>query len=589
MNIIQNIQKQITTRSYLLNVFFIVFMYFTFFSCTQKDYLRQHEDLLAVENFLWQRDFVNAEELLNTIDTALLLEEDKMVWCLYNEHLHLQKLGNLIGDTTLPFILDFFIQKNMNRYTAHAYYLLGRIHTLKNEEGEGMLQFKRAEELLLKEPNLPKELLGELYYQMARCSGIAELLDETYFYSTKALPYAYETQTYRTLSECYKLMANVLNNKSDFDSISSSDVVNFYDSALYYYELTPNHHKGNFHIISFNKADYMHDTLGIFQHSKYLVDSLNFLPNAVFLIQHYIDVNNIDSALYYLKIFASDTTNTRRNTRWSLKQYKYYDAYCTLLKGEEYESAILFKTLYEDLENELKATEKTRTYAVSRRYDVEKEQRERLEVEVEKQQLWILLLIAIGGVAVLLLIFFVYRENDHRKHAQLAAQNELQAQRIEALNNELTLKRDSLRQKLLQRIELTRQLHLQEMKTNENQVIEQLPTWTQHFIESQLLLNEEISEALCKEFDALYYNMLSTLQREYPRFSQADKLMCVLIMLQIPITDVCVLLNVPKQTVWNRRNRIKEHIGLQNGVNIEEWLSEYAVLLVLKHTKNLQV
>ena len=50
-----------------------------------------------------------------------------------------------------------------------------------------------------------------------------------------------------------------------------------------------------------------------------------------------------------------------------------------------------------------------------------------------------------------------------------------------------------------------------------------------------------------------------------------------LIILGIDNADICLLLGLAKNTVWNRRNRIKQTIGLDGDTNLDWWLiNEYS-------------
>ncbi len=588
INTKQRHQKQNPTQNYLLSLFWAIFAILMCVSCTEKEYITEHAGLQAVETALWERTFAAGEERLHEIDTNQLSEADRMIWHLYQEEFNIKNNLTEQTDSRIEPLLAYFTQHKMYRYAGQANFILGKLQNWQNNEEKAMQIFKQAEEYLLKSVQPPLHILANLYNEVAKCYSALGLHKECINNCKESMHYAHQAKNPYFVSAAYKLLANTYHSiqRTGEKTIPTDSIVSLYDSALHYNSFTFKH-VGNYHIIGYNKAYMLQDTTSMILHSKYLINQRNFYLPADMLVTYYLNHNELDSAKYYLDKLALGTIDQPYNTRLNTEMYYYLEARYLAMTGKTQEANEKLLQLYQDFVISKSKNEDVRTYAISRKYDVEKEQRERLEVEVEKQRLWLSLLLTIGGMAVLLLVFFVYRERTHRKQTQLEVTNKLQTQHIEALNKELEIKRETLRKNLLQRIELTQQLHLQQMKGNDEP--NQLPPWIQQFIDSQLLSNEEMSKTLCREFDELYYNMLTSLRADYARVTQADILMCVLIMLQLSIADVCVLLSVPKQTVWNRRNRIKEHIGIGNEVGLEKWLQKYALQVALtRSSKDLQ-
>ncbi len=577
----ENTKNQNPTRFGIRLLFWAIWTCLICVSCREREYITQHSGLQAVETALWERTFAAGEEMLYAIDTNQLAENDRMIWNLYSEEFNMQNNQTAHTRTCIEPLLAYFKQHNMYRYAGQASFILAQLQNWQNNEEEAMPIFKQAEEYLLKSIDPPLHVLADLYCEVAMCYSAIGLNKECRDNCEQSIYYARKAQNPYFMSASYKLIANTYSNenRAGENYLSVDSIVNLYDSALYYNSFTFKS-VGNYHIIGYNRAYILQDTASMILHSKYLVNRRNFYLPADMLVTYYLNHHELDSAKYYLDKLAQGTINKPYNTRLNNEMYYFLEARYLAMIGRTQEANEKLLQLYQDFVISKSKNEDVRTYAISRKYDVEKERRENLELEVEKQGLWILLIITISGVVILLLLFFVYRERSRKKRAELEVQNILQAQRIEALNKEVNIKRDSLRQNLLQRIELTRQLHLQQMKTSESGGMEPLPSWAQEFVDSHLLTNISISEALYEEFNTLYYNMLNTLKEDYPRLTRADLLMCILIMLQLPITDVCILLGVPKQTVWNRRNLVKERIGLGRKEDLQEWLDEYALSII---------
>ncbi len=582
INSLQNIQILKPTKYVFLLLSTLFWSTFFLSSCTQEQRQPQNPALQTIEQHIWQKEAQLGQTLLATQDTTTYTETDKQLFLLYAEHLRLLQEGSKYQPENIDRLTDYFRSHKLYKEAGQAAFIQGRVHIIHNEEEQAMLFFKQAEEFAEKDTLVSQYLLSELYYQMARCYRVEKLSLVAYSYCEKVLPLAYQTRNYFLLSETYKLMANIQADKQPIDHTPVQDIVNLYDSALTYYHLTPNRHRGNYHVISYNRAETIGDTAAIILHSRYLVDSINFLPNAIILTNYYLRKNQPDSARYYLNKFAPDTLSDRRNTRWSKEQFTYYDAYCNLLEFPHQEAAYSFKKLYDNLTHELAESEQTRTYQVSRQYDVEKEQRERLEVEVQKQGLTILLIIITASVCLLVLIFFIYRSNLQRKQEKQEAQIRLQEQRIESMNTDIRTKQENMRIVLLRRIEFTRRVQLERLRTSEKDqtLVEKLPQWAQTYFNEQLLNNEQTSQELRDEFNTIYYHVLDLLKIEYPRLTKADLLMIVLIILSIPLPDVSLLLAMPKQSIWNRRNFLKERLGLDRSADLDEFIHTHTRQLI---------
>ncbi len=576
--------KKIVTHSNLSKFFIVFLSCFLGVSCVQKNLPTTNIKLLQIEDKLLQRQNKSAKILLDDININTLNTNDKMLWYLYDHVYNVRKNGAAYVDTN-NVIIPYFEKKGLYRYAGHALIYKGKLLTLQQHEEEAMLCFKKAENYLLQSINISDYLLADLYYQMAICYKADGLIQEGDIYAQKAIQHGKQAPDYLLVSESYKIMGNTHIRTKEFDTIVQQEVINLYDSAIHYHYLNPRKKIGDYHNIAYNKALFLDDTIRKVLHGKYLVDSLHVLPPASAVANYYFNHNKLDSAWYYIQKLATDTNSTRYNTR------RMKDAYDTLYAkylqaiGNTEESSKRFAELAERFWERADMTERSRTYMIAQKYDVEKERAQRLELEVEKQNLWITLLITIGGTTILLLLFFIYQERMRRKNAQLEAQNIQQEQQIIALNNELALKRETLRQKLLQQIEFTRQMHLHQMRQGENEKENNIPSWLQNYINKQLLGNDKKGKTLCQEFNAIYHNMLKVLQTEYPEFTQADSMMCVFILLDFSITDICILLGIPKRTIWNRRNRIKEHLGLNQQADLDEWLKRYALKLAIAQAK----
>ncbi len=579
INELQLTKRQITNQGHFKVVCMCILCAILMINCTKNDGALNPQ-LSMAEEYFWMDNYIAGDSVLYAIDTAILSLNDKYVWQMLHEHFVTYKQRSLAVDSALQQLVTYFEKKKIYHYAAYGYYLQGWRDVVRNHETEAMLYYKKAEDYALYNPQKNTQLLANLYYKMAQCSKIEGALEQSVDFCNQAIYYAHQVQNFHIISSSYKSIANTNSVRYKSENITLQDVANQYDSAIYYYNLTSNKKLGNCYIIQYNKASIQKDSMAMFYYSKQLVDSFNFLPSAVPLIEYYVLRQNVDSARYYLDVFAPDTMTNRRNTRWSKDCYDFFEASCLLLEGDGVAAAEMFRKQYQELKSSLAETENTRTYAVSRKYDVEKEKREKLELELEKKGLTVSLVIAGACIIVCILILLVYREYTRRKQERMQKNQEI-------LEQDLTLKRDAMRQNFFTRVELTRDLYLSKMRketTAEEQ--KRWPAWLVRLVNEQTFAEPQKVEQLFEEFNVLYYNMLVDLSKQYPALTQADLLMIVFIVLRLPVNDICVLLNTSKPVIWNRKTRIRNHMNLPEETTIDDYLLAYADQLTQIHIKD---
>ena len=106
---------------------------------------------------------------------------------------------------------------------------------------------------------------------------------------------------------------------------------------------------------------------------------------------------------------------------------------------------------------------------------------------------------------------------------------------------------------------------------------EKIPQWAKEFIDSNIFSSEEQWQQFFEEFEACHDNILKELQTAYPRLTSTDLQVMALYMLGMDNADVCLLLGLTQRTIWSRRMRIKNRIGLAEKENIDKWLEEFVL------------
>ena len=92
-------------------------------------------------------------------------------------------------------------------------------------------------------------------------------------------------------------------------------------------------------------------------------------------------------------------------------------------------------------------------------------------------------------------------------------------------------------------------------------------------------INSEITSPLQEQekiwldsFNASTNNLLQRLKQQFPELTNADCRLIMYIYLGFSNLDICMITNITKETIWRRRNRIKQHLGLSDSDNLDDWL-----------------
>ena len=101
---------------------------------------------------------------------------------------------------------------------------------------------------------------------------------------------------------------------------------------------------------------------------------------------------------------------------------------------------------------------------------------------------------------------------------------------------------------------------------------ESIPNWAQQFIDSNIFSTEEQWETFFSEFNACYGDLLNRLQQSYPRLTNTDIQAIALYILGLDNADICLLLGLTQRTIWSRRMRIKDRVGLGEKESLDKWI-----------------
>ena len=320
----------------------------------------------------------------------------------------------------------------------------------------------------------------------------------------------------------------------------------------------------------------------VFEVAKTICDSFGIPRYTNLICAIAMERGDLKTAEDYFSLLENDTIH------YDISRYTYYLLRSKILqaRGEQQEAYSSLEKAYLRVLADDQQNEAARTYAISRHYDVEKEQKHNLELKLKQQQFWLTTgMILTGLLLACLCVFLIYlyernkrisKEKEsalqqltiREKEQEIAEKNLQQLQMATELQKaqaELEDKRNTLRQFLKHRVALIRQIHQSllgsKLKSESvKKVLDELslqhpPTW-QKFEE---------------EFNAAYGDILKTIRVRYPSLNEYDIRYIALSILEITPAEMACVFQMASQSVWNRRDRLKKHLGNPN-LDFEEWI-----------------
>ena len=509
--------------------------------------------LQEAESLLWEAP-LRSDTLLNTLAHANLSRYENKRLELLKAHLDLKLRQQLQSEESMQALASWFASHQDAASAAEAYYIIGAYANWTGDNTTAMRQLKEAERLQ------PTGIIaGMTYYKMGRINEEEQLYEEAESYYSRAAEYI--TPTNLPLYQ-----ACVWRELGRMRSDSSKNAC--FEKALGYARQT------NDPILcleiqyaaaaSSASADEKKESIRI---SRYLCDSMHMKRYAYDIVKYYLRSGHPDSARCYLDILAQDSTAKD----WSTTQFSLWESQYLHALGRDRSAYLELLDLYNRTTARTEQQIRTQTYAIAQRYDNEAERAKNLQLELEKQHLYFSLAAIIALVLIAIIAAIIIWQKRHTRALLEKAQTR---QKMALMREELELRRETLKRVIEQRVSMNKSL--QEAILHQQKDAE-LPPWADEFIQLSTFTSPSQWNEFVEEFNACYEHVLSHLQEQYPSLKTVDIKVISLIILGIDNADICLLLGLAKNTVWNRRNRIKQAIGLDGNTNLDWWLiNEYS-------------
>ena len=506
---------------------------------------------LAVDS-LWSNPTLSWA-VMDTLQVDRLNETDRHIYNITRAHANLKLKHQLPECEALNADAEFFLGKKMNRFAGEVYYVQGAYRNYIGEESQGMQLLKQAERLF-EGVEVPDILRGMVYYKMGRVSETEQLYEVALKYYEEAVPYL-DREGLPLYAACgWRELA-----RTSRDSVVQKDA---FARALAYAQTLDTLTQLDIRYAALSRFDPQSEE--IIRISRYLCDSAGINRFAYDLVRYYLRENSMESAKKYLDVLAADTLTPN----WSKDKYAFLLSRYQRAKGQNAQAYETLLSLYNKQSGEIEASGMTRTFTISERFDNQSEREKNLQLQVEKQRLYMALFGVLLVILTALIVTIVIVSRRRAERLVEAAETQMQ---IERLHAEVEIRRRSMGRLLAQRIQLSKSMQESMKRHKEDKV----PAWVQEFVETNLIMTDEQWASFRDEFNANYGNFLTRLKSEHPALTASDLQVIALTVLGVDISDICRLLNLTKRTVWGRRLRIKDHLGLTSENQLDEWLQTH--------------
>jgi|GEM_PF-1363871 len=561
INELQVMKMSTITCYYYLIVISLFFCLFISVSCQRKEANVINDPNL--EQALTRYSHMLDDSIMyymNLVDTTYLNEYDRKYYdilgCIIAREKNNRRSQSI---TKIDSLLAFCIRNNDYYYAGEMAHTGSDYYHYKDKTK--MTQYlKQAEHYyFLSEMNPRIGIMPQLYLRISFSLSRDKMHDDAIEYAYKALPYIIKDDKYNNMEFNRMLLFNMpdttsidtatrIFNKAVFYAKQLRDSCMLYDIEIFY--------EGRF---AKNEDRQM-------EVAKKSCTTTRINHHAEYVIEYYLNRHQIDSAKKYLSILALDTAK-------SIGIKDNYLEYEARIWHEKRNYAVAYDklySLYQSVKQRNDTTPLAGTYLTVKHYDEmyeqERELQEKAKIKIHKIILITLLVILSLAFVIALLFLLYYKEqkrlqqvkNEHqRTRHELALQQE-QA-KTDRMAAELKAMQDVLKEKLRQRLDITKRLQIDAFKGH---TTETLPQWVQELLNDYTFTDESKWEAFRQEYNHATNNELDRLQKEYPSLTEADIQYIALSKLELNVEEMCILLGCTNRTIWNRKQIVRTKLGL---------------------------
>ena len=540
----------------------IIIINIIFVSCLA--HYTRNKTILEAEKVMFTATDSSFRLLSSIQQPEKMSKADYASWCLNYTHARYKLHKEIKSDSLIRIAVEYYKNSRLIKQSGTAYYLLGCINMKLKKDTVALEAFKQAENVLIDTKEY--KLIGLIDFNIGYLYMQDEIYNQSLSYLKKSLKYfylsndkIYQAYACREISNmCYEMdypFKNVLyfSNQSLKLSKEAGDSINYYNILC---------RQG---VLLYNR-DYNSSKEYILKGYRVLPDKKSY--HATILSYLYAKLNKPDSANYYLRISSSDTFDIN-----SKKLRLVTTAYLKRGAGN-------YKSAFEDMEKAYLLRDsifqkriKSQLYRIDKQYDSAKKEKEKDELKISNRNKVIL----IGVLLIVILVISITLLLANRSHKKKQNAHAMEKQRLEYEVNTKQLENDKKREILLAKLQnkIENTLRFERLKLGVK-VDNKLENFIEEITKQSVFSNKE-RDYYIDEADDLFDGKITNLKTENPQLTKQDLIVITLISLQIKIADSCILLNMSQNTMYKRRDRIINHIGLSSITELETWVIQNVV------------
>ena len=540
---------------------YVAILFVLFLISCQPHYTRNEIILKAEKQLDTAPD--SAYKLLSSIaHPENLPKADYAAWCLQYTHASYKLQKKFTTDSIIQISVNYYKNSKLKKQSGTSWYLLGCVAKLLQKNTVAMEAYKEAENVLAQTNE--NKLKGLVQFSLGYICMRDEMYKNSLSYLKKSLLYFKQSKNKKYLAYAYRDISNMYNQLDyPFDSVmhysvlalkaskESGDSINYYSIVSRQGELL-------------YKRDYK-------QAKELILKGFHYFPAkqsyyAAYLSYLYLKLNQPDSAKYYLKIALSDKSNSSNKlialhaaALISEESTDYKKAYFYLEKGYILRDSIYALNISDQL------------HRIDEQYNFTKKEEENAALKIDKrnQVIWIAFF-AIAFLIILVMYLFI-----RNKSKQKQADDEMEKQRLKFSKETTEIQNFQKRELLLVKTQSKVENTLVFNKLNRNLMTHGKKEQLLEEITKQSTLSEKEWADFIKEVDNLFESRISKLKAEFSELTETDCIVIALICLKINIPNSCLLLNMSKNTLYNRRKTIKLRLELNADSDLEKWIVGY--------------
>lgn len=542
-----------------------------FYTSCSKSGNQAETTFLPIETLVWDNPD-SVLSVLEDMDTVGMCQNLHIRWQFLHMHALVRSSGyvgfcdtELFSDSVIDEIISHYINTKQYKHLGEALYLKGIKKYIQTDYSGATKYLKQAEDYISYMQGA-EQYVGMIYYMLAGCSESNTLYQIAMEYEKQALPYFRMTNDHVHLSACYRDIAT----HSFSADHNDTTYYHLFDSALYEAELAKSPILYMSALYHKQESSTQIDSLALYETCKYLCDSLQCAGYAWYLVEYLIEHNSSKEAEKYLEIFATDTIYRT----WSAQTYRYCHSKLLRYQNQPERAYDELIQMYGERVEQLCNDANSRTYAITRLYDTEKERAERLRLQTEKQQLWLLIvgIITVFVIIMAVISLYVQRQRHHAaEEEQVAAlriaeanaekqralrETEVHRKEVEMMKQELKHQQEQLRLFLKTRLCITREIRIALERSDKDYFTANI----KNILHELAVMDKETWDEVMVQFNSLYNNKLQILKDKHNGLRRGECRLLMLVTLGFDASDIAHLLSINKESVYKGIHRLREHL-----------------------------